>query len=196
MRPYLWSDDEGFVYMNEAQNQFCRMTQGVSDATTPEVVTVPVITGELFSPTHESILSFRQATLDSTGYNLDIKNNTEIKRWDNTVGTVSQMIIGLENHKVRWNYTPALDDSVTLLVYRLPLTSITDFDQELEIEAKHHASLTYWMSHLAYLKPDTETFDKQASDRALTNFERYCFQVTNEQDRYKHRPQPVAYGGI
>lgn len=195
-RRYLWSDDEAFVYMNEAQSMLCRLTQGISDATTPEVVTVPIVTGEIFAPTHESILNFRQAVLVSTGRPLDIKNHTEIKRWDNTIGTVSQMIIGLENHKVRWNYTPAVDDEVTLLVFRLPLTTIDNFDQDLEVEPKHHASLTFWMSHLAYLKQDTETFDKQASDRAKANFEAYCFQVTAEQERYKQKPRSIAYGGI
>lgn len=195
-RRYLWSDDEVFVYMNEAQNMLCRETQGVSDATTPEVVSVPVETGEIFANVHESILTFRQAVLVSTGLKLDIKNHTEIDRWDNTTGSIRQMIVGLENHKVRWGYTPAVDDEVTLLVFRLPLTTIDDFDQELEVEAKHHASLTYWMSHLAYLKQDTETFDKQASDRAKSNFLAYCAKVTNEQERYKQKPRSVRYGGI
>ena len=195
-RRYLWTDDEAFVYMNEAQNMLCRLTEGISDATTPEVVSVPVEAGELFASVHERILTFRQAVLVSTGYKLDIKNHTEITRWDNSTGSVTQMIVGLEKHKVRWNYTPAVDDEVTLLVFRLPLSFIDDYDQELEVEETHHASLSFWMSHLAYLKADTETFDKQASDRAKANFLAYCEQVGGEQRRYKQKPRSIQYGGV
>lgn len=195
-RPYLWTDDDAFVFMNEAQNEFCRKTEGIPDASTSEVISVPVETGEIFADVHKSILAFRQAVLVSTGRKLDIKNHTEISRWDNSTGSVTAMIVGLENHRVRWDYTPLVDDEVTLLVYRLPLTTIDDFDQELEVEDKHHASLSFWMSHLAYLKQDTETFDKQASDRAKANFYEYCEKVHEEQKRYRQKPRVVHYGGI
>ena len=196
LRPYLWSDEEAFVFMNEAQNQFCRLTEGISDATTPEVVQVPVTIGEIFAPVHPSILNFRTASLLSTGGDVTIKNHTDVRLWDNAAGSISTMIVGMEKNKVRWGKTPLLDDEVNLLVFRLPLTEITDVEQELEIEATHHASLSFWMSHLAYLKPDTETFDKQGSDRAKANFEAYCFQAAAEQRRYKQYPRSIRYGGI
>lgn len=196
LRPYLWSDDEAFVFMNEARNQFCRLTEGIPDASTPEVVEVPITTGEITAKTHESILTFRLAVLDSTGVPLDIKNHTEITKWSNTEGSVTTMIVGLERNLVRWDKTPMVDDSVTLLVFRMPLEDVSATDTDLEIDDLHHPSLTYWMSHLAYLKPDTETFDKAASDRARANFENYCRQVAGEQRRYRQKPRAIAYGGI
>ena len=195
-RPYLWLDDEAFIYMNEAQNQFCRLTEGISDATTPEVVQVPVETGEIFAPVHPSILNFRNAYLLSTGDQLDIKNHTEVRKWDNAAGNVTAMIVGMERNTVRWDKTPTADDEVELLVFRLPLVGIDGADQDFEIETQHHTYLAHWMSHLAYLKQDTETYDKQASDRAKANFEAYCAQASAEQRRYKQKPRSIAYGGI
>lgn len=195
-RPYLWSDDEAFVYMNEAQNQFCRKTEGISDATTAEVVQIPVVTGEIFAKAHPKILAFRTAYLLSTGADVTIKNHTDVRKWDNASGSIDTMIIGMEKNVVRWGKTPVVDDEVELLVFRLPLVGIDDVEQELEVEDTHHASLSFWMSHLAYLKPDTETFDKQASDRAKANFESYCAQAASEQRRNKQYVRTVAYGGI
>lgn len=195
-RPYLWTDDEALVYMDEAQKQFCRKTEGIADASTPSVVQVTVDAGDIFAPVHPSILTFRQAVLGSTGYKLDIKNHTEIHRWDNAAGSITQMIIGMERNKVRWDKTPTVDDEVTLLVYRLPLEDIDDFDQELEVDPLHHTALAFWMSHLAYMKTDIEAFNKQASDKGRMLFEQYCADVSAEQRRYKQKPRVVAYGGI
>lgn len=194
--PYLWTDDEVLIFMNEAQNEFCRLTEGISDATTAEVVEVQVSTGELFSDVHPSILSFRQATLESTGKKLNIVNHTDVTSWVVSEGDVSDMIIGMERNKVRWGRTPVVDDQVNLLVFRLPLEQLTASSTELEVDVLHHASLVYWMQHMAYMKPDTETFDKKASDRAKANFIDYCMRVSAEQRRYKQKPRVVAYGGL
>lgn len=194
--PYLWSDDEVYVFMNDAQKQFCRLTEGIPDASTPEVVTVPITTGEILADVHPSILTFREAHLLSTGMSLDIKNHPEVRKWDNAAGNVTAMIVGLEKNVVRWDKTPMVDDEVELLVFRLPLTEIDDANQEIEIDDLHHIKLCDWMSHLAYLKPDTETYDKQASNRARANFEAYCAQVNAEQRRYKQKPRSIQYGGI
>ena len=194
--PYLWSDSEIITYMNEAQSMFCRLTDGIADATTREVIAVPIVTGEIFAETHPSILHFRTASMVSTGNELDIKNHTDIHKWTNQTGSVTQLIIGLQDNLVRWNYTPAVDDEVNLLVYRLPLEDITDVDQDLEIDIRHHVSLVEWMKKLAYSKQDTETFDTDASKKGELAFRLYCAQAKLEQERYKHKPRSVAYGGI
>lgn len=196
VRPYLWSDDDAFVYMNEAQLMFCRLSEGLPDSNTTEVCAVPIITGEITAETHPSILHFRRAYLVSTGQELDIRNHTDVHKWDNHLGPVTMMIIGMQDNLVRWNHTPQLDDEVGLLVFRLPLTDITDVEQDLEVDPRHHASLALWMKHLCYLKNDVETYDKQQSDRAKLEFEQYCAQVKTEQGRYRHAPRNVSYGGI
>lgn len=194
--PYLWSVPECLTYMNEAQLMFCRLTDGISDATTPAVCAVPVTTGEIFSDVHPSIKHFRLATLASTGYELQIRNHTDIHKWTNQQGTVSKMIIGMQPGKVRWDYTPRFDDEVNLLVFRLPLEDITDTDQEIEIDPKHHVSLVLWMKYLAYAKQDSQTYDPQTSEKSKAEFEKYCAQVKEEHVFYKHSPVAILYGGL
>jgi hypothetical protein len=196
-RPYLWSDTEVMTYMNEAQMMFCRLSEGIADASTPEVVNVPVVLGELRALTHPSILTFRMALLASSGAQIEIVNHTDVRSWTNQIGQVRRMIVGLEPDIVRWGTTPDEDDEVNLTVFRLPLLDLVEFDQDLEIPTKHHAYLLYWMQHLAYLKPDTEVFDKKASDRAKAAFEAYCEGlVSAETRRQRQKPRVVQYGGI
>jgi hypothetical protein len=195
-KPYLWSDDEIWTYMNEAQMRFCRDAEGISDFTTPEVVNIPVTTGEVTAKSHCSILNFRLALLASTGCKLDIINYTDVQSWATNSGRVSSIIIGMQEGKVRWNATPIADDEVNLIVFRLPLSEITGPDQEIEIDKKHHVGLVHWMKHLAYLKDDTEVFDKDASEKAKGMFAQYCEKVSSEQRRYRQKPRAVFYGGI
>jgi hypothetical protein len=194
--PYLWTTPECITYMNEAQQMFCRLTDGIYDATTPSVCTVPVVMGEIFSDVHRSIKHFRLATLASTGSELQIRNHTDIHKWSNQQGTISRMIIGLQPGKVRWDYTPRADDEVNLLVFRLPLEDITDVDQEIEIDPKHHVCLVDWMKYLAYLKQDSQTYDAQTSERSGAAFRTYCSYVKEEYVFYKHAPVAILYGGI
>lgn len=195
-KPYLWTDDEVFRFMDEAQKTLCRLTEGIADAVTPEVVTVSITNGDIFAQTHPSILLFRSAVLMSTDYPLDIVNHTDIRKWSNQIGTISQMIIGLQKDMVRWNYMPKDDDEVQLFVYRLPLNDLKGPDQELEAEPVHHVNLVHWMKYLAYAKQDVETWDQKASETAKAMFEAYCRQVKAEQERYKHKPRSIAYGGL
>ena len=196
VKPFLWSTPEGLAYMNEAQLMFCRLTEGISDVKTPEVCAVPVATGEIFAEVHPAIKHFRLATVASTGAELQIKNHTDVHKWTNQTGRITKMIVGLQPGLVRWDYAPAADDEVNLFVFRLPLTDITDVDQELEIEAKHHVSLVHWMKHLAYLKQDSQTYDGKTSEQSRKDFLSYCAQVKTEQEYYKHTPTAVGYGGI
>jgi hypothetical protein len=194
--PYLWSTPECLTYMNEAQLQFCRLTKGIADATTTAVCVVPVVTGEIFAKVHPTIKHFRLATLASDGRELVIRNHTEIHKWTNQQGTVSKMIVGLQAELVRWDYSPMKDDEVNLLVFRLPLEDITDVDQEIEIDSRHHVALVHWMKHLAYMKQDSQTYDTQTAEKSKAAFEAYCKQVDTEREFQVHAPVAVLYGGI
>jgi hypothetical protein len=194
--PYLWSTVECITYMNEAQLMFCRLTDGIADASTTAVCTVPVVTGEIFAPVHPSIKHYRLATLASGGTELQIRNHTDIHKWTNQQGRITRMIIGLQQELVRWDYAPMVDDEVNLIVFRLPLEDITDVDQEIEIPPKHHVSLVHWMKHLAYMKQDSQTYDAQTAEKAKRDFELYCAKVQTEAEFQKHAPVAVLYGGI
>lgn len=208
VQPYLWSDDEVFRYMDEAQIMFCRLGFGIADVTTPEVVRVPVTAGEEYADLHPSILTIRQARLASTGREIAIRNLLDaatagddygifVRTVEHRPGPVRGVVIGEEQDKCRWVSIPEVDDEVILSVYRLPLAEITgDTEQEFEIRREHHMSLMLWMKHLAYLKQDAETFDRAKSKENEERFIAYCDKAKAEWSRYMHKPRSIKYGGI
>ena len=52
------------------------------------------------------------------------------------------------------------------------------------------------MKHLAYLKRDTETYNKRASDEHRAAFIQSCAEAKAEMDRYRSKVRVVQYGGL
>lgn len=199
--PYFWQDEEIFEYADDAQVTFCRKTDGISDATTEAVTTVPVLPNTDWVDLHPSILKIRDCARSDTGQPIEVVNREDMptKRWffDGNTGTVRALVIGIEDNKAR--VFPKSNETVDLLltVFRKPLTPVTDIgDQALEIAAEHHVYLLLWMKHRAYSKNDADTFDKTKAAEFEGRFNAYCEQVQTEQRRKRHKNRTVAYGGI
>ena len=208
-RPYLWSDPEIWAYMNEAQNEFCRRTEGISDSTS-EACSVYACVGEPYSALHPSILNIRHAQRVSDDRQVFVANFQDIisgrldndygrsrpPRLDLLPGSVDYLVIGMERNKARLVKVPEVEDTINLIIFRLPLEPIIGEDQKFEIEPVHHYSLLMWMKHLGYSKEDAETFDKTKAAEHGAKFIDYCAMAMAEQVRYKHKPRLMAYGGI
>jgi len=116
---------------------------------------------------------------------------------DRAPGEVRYMVIGSEVGKVKWVSPPAADDVALLQVYRLPLTRIVDETHTLsEVNEDYHIHLLDWMKHLAYLKRDSETYNKRASDEHRAAFIQTCAEAKAEMDRYRSKVRTVQYGGL
>lgn len=207
--PYLWSDSEIYRYADAAYVMFVRLIGGIHDFTGP-VTRVQINAGEPLSDVSRSILRFDSAHMVSSGRELTIVNWTErtaLRRDDYgpkvnlyndpTPGDVRFMVVGNQRGKVKWISVPDRDDEVQLQVYRLPLVKIEDDTHPLdEVDEEHHIYLLDWMKHLAWLKRDSECYDKQASDDAAARFTAYCAQCKAEADRYRSKVHVVSYGGL
>jgi len=209
VRPYLWSDEEIMVYMNDAQNMFCRLSSFTIPDATSDVTQVTVTAGEPYSEIDSSIITVRSAMLLSNRRKLEVVSPEDLDRLtradynqytrfidDMSVGPVTAMVIGVEPGLVRWVQVPDADDTVSLSVYRRPVQPLTADGQELEIPAEHHIHLVLWMKRLAYDKHDADTYDPKASQTASAAFTAYCEQARREWDLYKHKHRTVAYGGL
>lgn len=197
-KPYLWSDEEVFGYMDVAQRKFCIETNGIADFSSP-LTELPLYADVPCSAISPLILKVRSATLD--GRPLNVVNHEALVERGCTVparrGRVTSMVLGLEEGKVYWYETPATDGCVKLSIYRLPSETITDVgDQALEIPEAHHLSLLHWMSREAYLKHDADTYDPNAAERVERVFLLYCASVLAEQEKRKTVPRTVLYGGL
>ena len=197
--PYLWSDAFIIGAIDDAQKQFARMTDGIPDSRTPEVVELPVTAGTDSVATHPSILKIRGAYRGDNGRPVDVVNQEDMDarglHFDGLPGRLRALVIGADPNVGRLWPMPNEALTLKLSVFRLPLVTITD-DEPLEIAPQHHRHLLLWMKHRAYSVHDAETFDKtKAADFELA-FETYCVRAKAEQARARYKPRTVAYGGL
>lgn len=207
-QPYLWTDSDVFGYMDDAQNMFCRLQGGIADASST-LTQVALTANQPFAAISPKILKLRQANRAADFATLTILNFEDLShqatqddygrraryRLDNTVGQVDAIIVGMETNKIRLVHLPATDQSINLIVYRLPLTTLTAAGQDLEIDEQHHRHLLLWMKHLAYAKQDAETYDKGRSDQFGQEFRVYCDLAKAEREKREHKYRTVGYGG-
>ena len=209
VEPYLWSQTEAVRYAEAAYRRFVRLTGGIHDFTSP-LTRVDIVAGEELAAVSPLILRFDKALRESDGREITIANWTDqalMRRDDYGVssflyndrapGEVRYMVIGGEVGKVKWVSPPAADDVALLQVYRLPLVHIVDETHTLsEVNEDYHIHLLDWMKYLAYLKRDTETYNKRASDEHRAAFIQSCAEAKAEMDRYRSKVRVVQYGGL
>lgn len=195
-QPYLWSDLEVYLYMNDAYRMFVRKTGGVEDFTSA-AAQVPVVAGDPVGVLDAAVLRIVSAYRVSDNAPVSIFNNPSSAPPSVSTGPVGGMVIGAQRRAVRWTSIPAAADTVQLSVYRMPLGTISGPSSEfVDVEEDHHFHLLKWMRHLAYQKQDAETFDRAKSDENGAAFNDYCGFVKDELARLAHKPRTVAYGGI
>lgn len=197
---YLWTDADGYSYIDDAQKMFCRLTDGISDGTTGAVVDITATAGATWLPLHASILKIRGASRTSDGCELEILNYEDMParglRFDTRTGPLQTLIVGMEENKVRAYPIVSITDAIKLLVFRLPLVDITTSGQTLEVASQHLQHLLLWAKHRAYLKQDAETFNKSKAVEFEEKFRAYCAAAKVEQGNKRHKVRKVAYGGI
>lgn len=207
--PYLWSDAEIYSYINDAQRMFCRLQGGIADASSA-VTQLSVTAADVFVPISPLILKLREARRESDGRDLELLNFEDMQsqrpvddygyragfRIDNTTGTVKAIVLGMEQNKIRLVHIPDEDQTISLIVYRMPLLTIAGAGQSLEIDEHHHRHLLHWMKHLAHQKQDAETYDRGRAEQFRDAFLAYCDQAKAEREKREHKYRTVAYGGI
>ena len=208
-RPYLWSDEEVWRYANDAYRMFVRLIGGVPDFDS-DICAVSVVPGEAVADIDPNIVRIMSATRRSDSNVIEIINSTDLGKMrskdygqtkqlvmDSREGPVRYAVLGLRKNTLRWIQVPIEADTIDLVIYRLPLNTITGEGEELtDVEEDHHIHLLDWMKHLAYKKQDADTFNPQASAKGEADFREYCAFVKAEMQRYQHKTRTVTYGGL
>lgn len=207
--PYLWSDSEIYAYIDDAQKMFCRLQGGIADSSSA-ITRIAVSAGDEYADISPLILKLRAARRTADGRDLSIKNYEDFQfarasddygysagfRFSTIRGPVQALIVGMDANRARLVDIPQEDQTIDLVVYRLPLTNITGANQPLEIDEHHHRHLLHWMKHLAHQKQDAETYDRGRSETFRTEFLAYCDQAKAEREKREHKYRTVGYGGI
>lgn len=198
--PYLWTDTEGYAFMDDAQRMFCRLTDGLADGSTPAVTQVVAAPGDTWLDLHPSIKKIRAANRLSDGRDVEVVNFEDMAtrglRFNGATGPLRSIVVGIEENKARALRTVSEPETLELLVFRLPITTITGTDQTFEVAEQHHQHLMLWMKHRAYMKQDAECFDRSKAEEFDAAFRAYCTLAAKEQRDKRHKIRTVAYGGL
>lgn len=203
-----FSDDDVWRLANMAYRQFVRLTGGIPDFTSPATV-VAITAGQAVSPLDKLVLRIERMTLRSTKRTIEIVNHTDLGRkhvddyrrmspltLDDRQGMVRYGVIGMERNKVRWVAVPEQDDTVDMVIWRLPTTVVDGDGIDLdEIDEQHHYHLLLHMNSMASAMPLVG--NAGAAEAYGAAFNDYCAQVRREVERYRAKPvREVAYGGL
>jgi hypothetical protein len=193
--PYLLSDPQVYVYLDDAQKQFCRWTEGIEDGRS---FTLSIQPNAEWYDTDASILKLRKVTDAVTGRPVTLINTETVEdrgiRFDGRTGPLSVLVMGIEKHAVRAWPMPSLPATLALEVFRLPRT--IEAGDELEVDEQHHINLLMWAKHRAYGNEDSEIFHAARSEKFKQDFREYCADARKEQERARRVTGAVSYGGI
>lgn len=175
--PQLWSDADLNYYLNEAEREAAIRMRCLTDSTT---FTLTLADGTRAYDLDPLILEVFDARLQGKPAPLGKTSPGELDQnvwdWRSHVGDVSHWFV--EN----WNQLsvyriPGADQAggiITLSVVRRPLVEMEGDDDEPEIPEHFHIDLLDWAEHLAFLKNDADTFQKDRADAAEARFVSRC----------------------
>lgn len=210
--PYLWSDSEFYRYMDTAQRQFARDTKYFYDSQTSAVCDVTVTAGQETVTLDPRVFEVRRAQLDSTNRPLSVLNfneldthvhsgdsyeQWEITSWSESTGTPRHLVLNVDNNEGRLVPAPTGNTTLSLWVYRDPLTDIDDGNSTIEVADRNDqlVVLLYAM-YLAYSKQDADVYDERRANAKLAEYQFGVLQANSRLDKYRTRPGTVRYGGL
>jgi hypothetical protein len=208
--PYLWSDDEFFIYLNDAQDMHTRVTGGISDRTSA-LTKLTYKSGDQFLTYDDRILRIKGAW-DETNRRIGIKNldnleslsleddygtnRTDLGLDDSVTGDLKYIVTDVEDNKIQ--IYPLADHTgwVRLFVFRRPLETVTEDSETLEIPSQYHLNLLNWVKYKAFMKQDVETFEGSRAVEFRQAFSDGLTEAKRDRAARQDRKRTVAYGGI
>lgn len=176
--PYLWSDDEGLEYADDAQNEACRRARLIVDSTTTSTCSITTVVGTATYALSPLVLRVNRVRVAGESLPLGAYMVRDMDRvspgWEDDTQTSTPItwIPDFESGKIRVYPAPNAITTLKLQVVRLPINALTSKDVALEIRAEYQKSLRHWMVYRGFLKRDTETYNEKAAAAALALFER------------------------
>jgi hypothetical protein len=180
----LWKNAELVRYANHAQLEFC-MRQPILDQDTTAAITqiaVSASTGVYaYSPKILSIRRLKFVDSNDDEWPLLKRTTQWMDRnrpdWDLETspeeGQVEIYVEDTDNRTLSLVRVPELAGTLHMTVDRMPANDLLwrrRHTDTLEIDRHHHLDLLDFMKHLAYLKRDAETEDKQLASEHLEMF--------------------------
>lgn len=219
---FLWSDDEVFDYMDEAQRVFVRRTQILrkthpfTPAITEIVYTAPVGTpvnlDGFIAPNAQIIRPLRARMQTASNRDpLQIITAEDLDEgrliqdygtfftgdWQNKAGPARFLVTNMQEDMWRLVPIPVVDDVLELTVLHMPLETLSCSSVAFEVvEREDQMMILEYMKFLAFNKQDADTYDKELADRFENSFEKKADNRRREVRRSRFRHVGIRYGGI
>ena len=193
--PYLWSDDELYVYVEQAQNTMVKGFDGFRDSTSAmtQIVLAANAPTVAIDPRILRILHAQDPVLGP----LEVINRTDHRAHQLIVpGAVKYLILGESEDQARPWPVPVVDTAISLTVNRLPKNPIVNDASVLEVRPDHVVYLVQGMLEQAHLKDDPETLNPGKSEKAGKRFVELIAKVKDELNARNRIARPMSYGGI
>ena len=202
--PYLWADDELLGYLSRAEAEAAVRASllpfDTRDAD-PVVAPIAVVAGTREYPLDARVLRVDRAWLADTNRRLALFGEDELDRmgpgdWESLTGTPVYGVRWAD--RIRLSPIPEAPGTLHASGVRLPAGELT-LDGAPEIAPVFHLDLVDWALHLAYLKNDAETLNREKAADAAARFERvFGPRLTADQYRKRHerRARTVRYAGF
>ncbi len=184
--PYGWPDSELIQYLNKVHNEWTRDVRCLRDSSTVLVCNISLLASTASYALDNRIISIENAYLSSDGVPLARATEAILNvyglGWRTNTGTPLAYIPDSAVGKIRiYPYyalvsgadPAATVDTLMMDVVRYPLLQLSLSTPTLspEIHFTNHIDLVTGIMREAYLKEDSQTFDKQASITAGALFE-------------------------
>lgn len=171
-----WSNEELTRFVNEAERQACRSAFLLKSASTD--FDISVILGTSQYTLDPRIIRIKGAYLSSTGKELiplEYEDVMGTPNWRTITGTPTHYIADMESQTITLYPQPIANDTISLLVYRLPLQDMSWDLSEIDtpdIRVEHQIPMLYYAAFLAYMKDEANTFDPQRAEYNRQLFEK------------------------
>lgn len=208
----LWSEDEIYRYMDQAQREFARKTDCFLDATTASVTQIAITANQALVTLSPLVTKVRRGELASNFNTVKATTLAEMDegavigsdygrvvptQWRSATGEPRWAVTDYQPGKLLLVPKPVIADTLSLAVFRLPLNTLTSSSTVLEvIDEDHQYGLRLFMEHLAYLKQDAETYNPKRSKNAKDEWAEFIADAKRSFRRKRYTPKAIAYGGI
>lgn len=170
-RPYLWKDDEVDGYINEAYIEAVDRGLVIYDR---ESFTVEVEVGVTKYQLDPYIIRVQGAEVTHRA-GVELVDPEPMRLGNRRYDFTMREYRDAEAYRVDEDglfvlaYDPTETATIALEVHRYP-APLKEDDDEPKIPAIYHAKMLSWAMKLAYLKPDTDTFNKTAAEGHEADF--------------------------
>lgn len=163
----LWTDDELDEYINDAENQSCKIADLLIDSTTASVCDITLIASTPTYSISQLILKIFRAFVDNATHPLIQTTrrvlDLTIPSWQSESGDERSFFVG-DTNKITIYKKPDGAGTLRLTVSRLPLVALSADDDTPEIDGQYHNGMVDWAIYRAYSKQDSKTLDPDKAE--------------------------------